>query len=471
MRRSARERKAVDYFTVEEPAPTRRKSTSTAVVSSSDDDSSDDEAHAPHSHSHSHSSRKRTGAGAGAGAGSRKAAAASSSSSNPKRAKKAATASAAAIAKCRSKNYIFHAISSNKALSATVDKWYNSFGDNHVGAMAVLINSLLLAAGSREDCIPANMDLEGLDSSELEEVLSDMALNAKNEQSEVLAKSQKKSSKGGRGKGSSQQEDIGYAYPLGTLEIKASTFRAHFQSFWRILITKVLTLQQQNSSKKLNLNTIPMRILLSVIEIFMALSNVSSLPSVRHAVTDALLQTSSTILAVCVLPLRAQIASSRRQSSAASGGRGSAGSAKRTAINALQSKAEQSLEHFQDLINTIFNTIFAHRYKDYFPIIRSTCAYYLGQFMLVDPHQFVEDTYLKYLGWLANDKSAFVRRAVVTSLVSALTNVDVAETVALPQRMKQFSERFIDRWVEMAVGDVDEEICFGMLRVLREFQR
>jgi hypothetical protein len=83
----------------------------------------------------------------------------------------------------------------------------------------------------------------------------------------------------------------------------------------------------------------------------------------------------------------------------------------------------------------------------------------------------VEDTYLKYLGWLANDKSAFVRRAVVTSLVSALTNVDVAEAVALPHRMKQFSERFIDRWVEMAVGDVDEEICFGMLRVLREFQR
>jgi cohesin complex subunit SA-1/2 len=244
----------------------------------------------------------------------------------------------------------------------------------------------------------------------------------------------------------------------------------NFQSFWNLLLTKVLTLQQQQTSKKLNLNTIPMRILLSLAEILMALSNLSALPSVRDVVTEALLQMSVTILAVCVVPLRAQISASKRQASAAVGGNGGA-SAKLSAIQALQNKAEQSLDHYNNLVSTIFNTIFVHRYKDHFPIIRTTCAFYLGQFMLADPVQFLEDTYLKYLGWLANDKVAVVRRAVVNALLAVLTDHKSPEVVSVSQRMKEFSERFIDRWVEMAVGDVDEEVSYGMIKVMREFQK
>lgn len=443
MRRSSRERKTVDFYTAEVAPSTRRKSNSSAVVSSSDEESSDDD-------ETSHTLKRVPGG---------KKVVQPKSSSVHKRTKKFSSASASAIAQCRSKNAIFHAISSNKALPATADKWYTFYGENNVSAMADLVNALLLAAGSRDDCIPANVDLEGLDSAELEEVLSDMVTSVKEQQSVLLGSKKTSKSKNSPG-------DMGYCYPLSTQDRSPTSFRSHFQSFWNILLTKVLTLQQQQASKKLNMNTVPMRILLSLVEILMALSNVSALPSVRDAVTEALLQICATVLEVCVLPLREQIASSRRQGSAAA-----EGSAKLTAIQALQSKAEQSLEHFQSLVNTIFNTIFVHRYKDHFAVIRATCAFYLGRLMLADPQQFVEDTYLKYLGWLANDKSAAVRRAVVSALVAVLSSSEVAAVVSVSQRLREFSERFIDRWVEMAVCDADEEVCFGMLRVLRQFQK
>jgi cohesin complex subunit SA-1/2 len=446
MRRSSRERKTVDFYTEAPSTTTRRKINSAVVSSSEDEQSSSDE--------DTHRRQKRTTA-------SKKVSRITSSTAPVhKKAKRSASSSAAAvIAKCRSKNAIFHAISSNKALPALVDKWYALYSEDNVSATATLINSLLLSAGSRDDCIPANMDLEGLDSSELEEVLSEMVTSVKAEQSRLFANKKK-----GSVMKISLDDDVGYPYPLGTTERKPNSFRSHFQSFWRLLLTKVLTLQQQQSSKKFNMNTIPMRILLSLAEILMALSNMSALPSVRDAVTEALLQTSATILTVCITPLRAQIAASKRQASAAAG-------AKLAAIQALQKKAEQSLEHYNNLVSTIFNTIFVHRYKDHFSIIRTTCAFYLGQFMLADPFQFLEGAYLKYLGWMANDKSSTVRRAVVGSLVAVLADTAVAETVSVPQRMKEFSERFIDRWVEMAVGDVDEEVAFGMIKVMREFQK
>lgn len=449
MRRSSRERKAVDFYT-EVPSIARRRSSTSAVVSSSEDEESSDE------ETHPHKQQKRIAAP--------KQALRSKSST----ARKKTSSSASAIAKCRSKNQIFHAISSNKALPAIVDKWYTSFSANNVGAMAILINSLLLSAGSHDDCIQTNMDLEGLDSSELEELLSNMVSSVKEEQRDYLLASKKKSSKI-----KFSNVDVGYPYPLGTSERKPNSFRVHFQSFWNILLTKVLTLQQQQSSKKLNLNTIPMRLLLSLAEILMALSNLSSLPSLRDAVTEALLQMIVTILTVCVIPLRTQITASKRQSSATLGGTGrdGAGNAKLAAIQTLQNKAEQSLDHYQNLVSTIFNTIFVHRYKDHFAVIRTTCAFYLGQFILADPQQFLEDTFLKYLGWLAYDSSTSVRRAVVTSLVTALGDPHVAEVVNVSQRMKEFSERFMDRWVEMAAGDIDEMVSFSTIQLMREFQR
>ena len=45
-----------------------------------------------------------------------------------------------------------------------------------------------------------------------------------------------------------------------------------------------------------------------------------------------------------------------------------------------------------------------HRYRDIDPNIRTSCIESLGVWVLSYPSLFLQDLYLKYLGWTLNDK-------------------------------------------------------------------
>lgn len=45
-----------------------------------------------------------------------------------------------------------------------------------------------------------------------------------------------------------------------------------------------------------------------------------------------------------------------------------------------------------------------HRYRDVDPNIRMSCIQSLGVWILSYPSLFLQDLYLKYLGWTLNDK-------------------------------------------------------------------
>lgn len=48
--------------------------------------------------------------------------------------------------------------------------------------------------------------------------------------------------------------------------------------------------------------------------------------------------------------------------------------------------------------------LFMHRYRDVEPDIRMACIQSLGVWILSYPSLFLQDLYLKYLGWTLNDK-------------------------------------------------------------------
>lgn len=48
-----------------------------------------------------------------------------------------------------------------------------------------------------------------------------------------------------------------------------------------------------------------------------------------------------------------------------------------------------------------------HRYRDMDPNIRMLCIESLGMWILSYPSFFLQDLYLKYLGWTLNDKVSF----------------------------------------------------------------
>lgn len=49
-----------------------------------------------------------------------------------------------------------------------------------------------------------------------------------------------------------------------------------------------------------------------------------------------------------------------------------------------------------------------HRYRDIDPNIRMSCIQSLGVWILSYPSFFLQDLYLKYLGWTLNDKVMFL---------------------------------------------------------------
>jgi hypothetical protein len=59
------------------------------------------------------------------------------------------------------------------------------------------------------------------------------------------------------------------------------------------------------------------------------------------------------------------------------------------------------------LLNILFFAtcrLFMHRYRDVDPDIRMSCIKSLGIWVVSYPSLFLQDIYLKYLGWTLNDK-------------------------------------------------------------------
>lgn len=111
-------------------------------------------------------------------------------------------------------------------------------------------------------------------------------------------------------------------------------------------------------------------------------------------------------------------------------------------------------------IQAIFDTVFVHRYRDVDPKIRVECVSALGTWVGTLPDVFFEGIYLRYLGWVLSDTFAPTRAEVVKQLYKLFKNKD---NVA---RLRQFTERFRGRLVEMSVQDSEVSIRAATVELL-----
>lgn len=56
-----------------------------------------------------------------------------------------------------------------------------------------------------------------------------------------------------------------------------------------------------------------------------------------------------------------------------------------------------------------------HRYRDIDPDIRMSCIQSLGAWIVSYPSLFLQDLYLKYLGWTLNDKVSCIYSVSIVS--------------------------------------------------------
>lgn len=88
-------------------------------------------------------------------------------------------------------------------------------------------------------------------------------------------------------------------------------------------------------------------------------------------------------------------------------------------------------------------------FSDIVSDIRCICIIELGNWMSAYPALFLEDSYLKYIGWSLFDKHSEVRMKCVSVLLPLYERQD------LVRRMELFTSKFKDRLVSMVT---DKEI-------------
>uniref|UniRef100_A0A8C6S0A0 Cohesin subunit SA n=1 Tax=Nannospalax galili TaxID=1026970 RepID=A0A8C6S0A0_NANGA len=120
---------------------------------------------------------------------------------------------------------------------------------------------------------------------------------------------------------------------------------------------------------------------------------------------------------------------------------------------------QENQEEIEGMMNAIFRGVFVHRYRDILPEIRGICIEELGCWMQNYCVSFLNDSYLKYIGWTLHDKHKEVRLKCLKALEGLYSNQE------LSTRLELFTNRFKDRIVSM-VMDREYDVAVEAIRLL-----
>lgn len=97
------------------------------------------------------------------------------------------------------------------------------------------------------------------------------------------------------------------------------------------------------------------------------------------------------------------------------------------------------------MLTYMFKSIFVHRYRDTLPEVRSICMTEIGQWMKKFHQQFLDDSYLKYIGWTLYDKVGDVRLKCLQALLPLYASEE------LTSKLELFTNKFKDRIISMTL--------------------
>lgn len=69
-----------------------------------------------------------------------------------------------------------------------------------------------------------------------------------------------------------------------------------------------------------------------------------------------------------------------------------------------RSDLEENMDEIKNMLTYMFKSVFVHRYRDTLPDIRAICMTEIGVWMQKFSQYFLDDSYLKYIGWTLHDK-------------------------------------------------------------------
>ncbi|XP_036421335.1 cohesin subunit SA-1-like [Colossoma macropomum] len=127
----------------------------------------------------------------------------------------------------------------------------------------------------------------------------------------------------------------------------------------------------------------------------------------------------------------------------------------------LQKRKElqENQDEIENMMNSIFKGIFVHRYRDAIAEIRAICIEEIGVWMKMYSDAFLNDSYLKYVGWTLHDRQGEVRLKCLKALQNLYSHRE------LFQKLELFTNRFKDRIVSMTL-DKEYDVAVEAIRLI-----
>lgn len=114
-------------------------------------------------------------------------------------------------------------------------------------------------------------------------------------------------------------------------------------------------------------------------------------------------------------------------------------------LMAKRKELEENMDEIKNMLTYMFKSVFVHRYRDTLPEIRAICMAEIGVWMKKFHQNFLDDSYLKYIGWTLHDKVGEVRLKCLQALQPLYA------TEELKTKLELFTSKFKDRIVAMTL--------------------
>lgn len=120
---------------------------------------------------------------------------------------------------------------------------------------------------------------------------------------------------------------------------------------------------------------------------------------------------------------------------------------------------EENMKEVKDMLILLFKGVFIHRYRDSQPEIRAICIQEIGVWMRRYPAMFLDDSYLKYVGWTLYDRMGDVRLQCLRALQPLYDDQTLVSNLSL------FTSRFKLRLVDMTL-DKELEVAVQAVKLV-----
>lgn len=242
-------------------------------------------------------------------------------------------------------------------------------------------------------------------------------------------------------------DNSGETYPLVQNSSQARRFKANFGEFLQLLINQC------------QYSIVYDQFMLDILITFLIGLADSQVRAFRHTATLAVLKIMTALVDVLLALSIAKDACQRQYENERQKSQMKRATDRIEMLTSKRKEVEENEYEIQNFINFIFKAVFIHRYRDVCADVRCVCINEIGEWMKKCPSKFLDDTFLKYIGWTLYDKVAECRLKCVQALQPLYEKED------LQSRLELFTSRFKNRIVEMSL-DKEYEVSVSAIKLL-----